>query len=107
MDSFYIGDKRIGPDCPPFLIAEMSGNHNQSLQRALDLVDAAAESGAHAIKLQTYTADTITLNQNSEEFQHPLWDEMQPTVNNKEVYNKNRNPEFQICHSNTHNTEQR
>ena len=69
MDSFYIGDKRIGPDCPPFLIAEMSGNHNQSLQRALDLVDAAAESGAHAIKLQTYTADTITLNQSSEEFQ--------------------------------------
>ena len=69
MDSFYIGDKRIGPDCPPFLIAEMSGNHNQSLQRALDLVDAAAESGAHAIKLQTYTADAITLSQNSEEFQ--------------------------------------
>ena len=69
MDSFYIGDKLIGPDCPPFLIAEMSGNHNQSLQRALDLVDAAAESGAHAIKLQTYTADTITLNQSSEEFQ--------------------------------------
>ena len=69
MDSFYIGDKLIGPDCPPFLIAEMSGNHNQSLQRALDLVDAAAKSGAHAIKLQTYTADTITLNQSSEEFQ--------------------------------------
>jgi N-acetylneuraminate synthase len=45
----------------PFIIAEMSGNHNQSLDRALELVDAAARSGAHALKLQTYTADTITM----------------------------------------------
>lgn len=51
----------IGQNFPPFIIAEMSGNHNQSLDRALALVDASAEAGAHAIKLQTYTADTMTL----------------------------------------------
>jgi N-acetylneuraminate synthase len=46
----------------------MSGNHNQSLDRALEIVEAAAESGAHALKLQTYTADTITLNVKENEF---------------------------------------
>jgi pseudaminic acid synthase len=57
-----IADKKIGLDHKPFIIAEMSGNHNQSLERALEIVEAAAKTGAHALKLQTYTADTITLD---------------------------------------------
>lgn len=63
-----IGDREIGPDQPPFIIAEMSGNHNQSLERAFEIVDAAASAGAHALKLQTYTADTMTLNVDRDEF---------------------------------------
>lgn len=61
MSSFAIAGRRIGPDAPPFIVAEMSGNHNQSLDRALALVDASADAGVHAVKLQTYTADTITM----------------------------------------------
>lgn len=57
-----IGNHSVGPDHPPFIIAEMSGNHNQSLERALKIVDAAADTGAHAVKLQTYTADTMTID---------------------------------------------
>ena len=60
--TIHIADKIIGPDQPPLVIAEMSGNHNHSLDRALAIVDAAAEAGAHALKLQTYTADTMTLD---------------------------------------------
>jgi pseudaminic acid synthase len=63
-----IGSRRIGLDVPPFIIAEMSGNHNQSLERALQIVDAAADAGAHALKLQTYTADTMTLDLQGGEF---------------------------------------
>ena len=51
----------VGPDHQPFVIAEMSGNHNQDLERAKDIVRAVAEAGAQALKLQTYTADTMTL----------------------------------------------
>jgi N-acetylneuraminate synthase len=57
-----IADKTMGMGYKPFIIAEMSGNHNQSLERALAIVDAAAKAGAHALKLQTYTADTMTLD---------------------------------------------
>lgn len=61
MKDIQIGHRLIGPKHIPFIIAEMSGNHNQSLDRALEIVDAAANAGAHALKLQTYTADTITM----------------------------------------------
>jgi pseudaminic acid synthase len=62
MKEITISNRRIGKDNPPFIIAEMSGNHNQSLDRALDLVKAAAKAGAHAFKIQTYTPETMTLN---------------------------------------------
>jgi N-acetylneuraminate synthase len=63
-----IGGRKIGPGHPPLIVAEMSGNHNQSLDRAMQIVEAAAASGAHALKLQTYTADTITLDAAGAEF---------------------------------------
>jgi N-acetylneuraminate synthase len=64
-----IGTCLVGRDHPPFVIAEMSGNHNRSLDRALAIVDAAADTGAHAIKLQTYTADTMTLDVRGDSFE--------------------------------------
>ena len=57
-----IGNHKIGTNQAPFIIAEMSGNHNQSLERALEIVEAVAKTGAHALKIQTYTADTMTLD---------------------------------------------
>lgn len=57
-----VAGRLIGKNHPPFVIAEMSGNHNQSLERALKIVEAAANANAHAIKLQTYTADSMTLD---------------------------------------------
>lgn len=63
-----IAQREIGPHTKPFIIAEMSGNHNQSLERALHLVELAAEAGVDALKLQTYTADTITLDVHTDEF---------------------------------------
>jgi len=63
-----IGKIQIGLKYKPFIIAEMSGNHNQSLERALEIVEAAASTGAHALKLQTYTADILTLDVNEGDF---------------------------------------
>jgi N-acetylneuraminate synthase len=63
-----IAGKLIGRNHAPFIIAEMSGNHNQSLERALEIVEAAAKTGAHALKIQTYTPDTMTIDLDEREF---------------------------------------
>ena len=67
-NSISISDRQIGNNHPPFIIAEMSGNHNQSLERALEIVEIAAKTGVHALKIQTYTADTMTLDLDRDEF---------------------------------------
>jgi len=61
-DDIIINGRAIGTSHKPYIVAELSGNHNQSIERAIQLIDAAADSGADAVKLQTYTADTMTLN---------------------------------------------
>ncbi|WP_096199093.1 pseudaminic acid synthase [Bacillus sp. FJAT-45350] len=68
MKELNICGKEIGRKHSPFIIAEMSGNHNQSLERALEIVEAAAKAGANAIKIQTYTADTMTINLSQGDF---------------------------------------
>jgi len=78
-----ISDKNIGLDSAPFIIAEMSGNHNQSLERAIEIVDAGAKAGVHAIKLQTYTADTLTLDLSEGEF---FIDQKENLWNGKSLY---------------------
>jgi N-acetylneuraminate synthase len=67
-EAIKIVDKMIGRSHIPFVIAEMSANHNQSLERALEIVEAAAKTGAHALKIQTYTPDTMTLDLDEREF---------------------------------------
>lgn len=75
MRSVEIAGRPVGPQHPPFVIAELSGNHNGELDRALRLIDAAAVAGADAVKLQTYTADTITINHDGPGFriEDGLW----------------------------------
>lgn len=68
MNPLSIGPYNIGPQFPPFFVAELSGNHRQSLNQALKLVDAAKEAGAHAVKIQTYTADTLTIDVKAGDF---------------------------------------
>ena len=63
-----IAQRELGPGAAPFIVAEMSGNHNRSLVRAIEIVEAAAKAGVHGLKLQTYTPDTMTIDLDEREF---------------------------------------
>jgi len=90
--SIKISDFKIGKNYPPFIVAEISGNHNQKLSRALDLVDAAADCGVHALKLQTYTPDTITLNVRNKDFMIEGKDSLWSGENLYDLYEKAHTP---------------
>ena len=74
--SFEIKGRKIGPQYPPYIIAELSANHNGNIERALKTIKSAHENGADAIKIQTYTADTMTIDCDRDEFmiRGGLWD---------------------------------
>ena len=73
---FTINNRPVCYECPPYIIAELSANHNGSLERALETIDAAHRCGADAVKLQTYTADTMTIDCDAPDFmiKGGLWD---------------------------------
>lgn len=76
MKTIKIDGREVGPEAPPYIVAELSGNHNGEIERAFRLLEAAKVAGADAVKLQTYTADTITIDHDSPEFtvKGGLWD---------------------------------
>lgn len=76
MKTIHIAGRSIGPESPPYVIAEISANHNGRMETAIRLIDEAHQAGASAVKLQTYKPDTITLDSDAEEFriQGGLWD---------------------------------
>lgn len=82
-NAMMIAERNIAMGARPYLIAEMSGNHNQSLDRAIEIVEAAAASGADAIKLQTYTAETMTLNLRTKDF---VIDDPKSLWNGRQLY---------------------
>lgn len=91
-NSIKIGEFVIGGDKPPFIVAEMSGNHNQSLEKALEIVEAAASVGVDAIKLQTYTADTLTIDSTESDFYLDNKDSLWKGVSMYELYQKAHTP---------------
>ena len=86
------GKVPVGPDHQPFVIAEMSGNHNGDLERALDIVRALGETGVQALKLQTYTADTITLNVDTPAFRLPADHKLWPNARLHDLYHEAHTP---------------
>src|SRR3989344_8265399 len=73
---FRIGERKIGKDQPVFIVAEVSGNHNGDIKRAFAIIDAAADAGVDAVKLQTYTPDTMTIDAHTNDFivkTNPAW----------------------------------
>ncbi|GAA1688094.1 pseudaminic acid synthase [Kribbella yunnanensis] len=91
-DTIEIGGVPVGPEHQPFVIAEMSGNHNGDLERAKDIVRAVAESGAQALKLQTYTADTMTLDVDLPAFRLPVEHELWSSARLYDLYEEAHTP---------------